>query len=309
MVQVNNMIEFKNLTLEDKPLIDRYFHEVQSETSECTFTNLFIWRECYAVQWAIVEGLLIIKPGQMEETWILQPYGDYTSCDLRSVFAQLDAYFSEKGLPLVMRAVTEPFAQMLETEYPGMFYLEDERDLADYLYLGDDLRELKGRKYHSKRNHLSNFKRNHPNYVYEPMTSETTEEVWAYLEEWCGQKSCNGSLDSGLHCEKKAIREALDYFDVLDYKGAVIRLDEKIVAFTIGEKLNDNTVVVHVEKANGDITGLYGAMNQEFLLHEWPEVQYVNREEDTGAEGLRKAKLSYHPIALVKKYKGVYRHD
>ena len=302
------MIEFKNLTLEDKPIIDRYFKQVQPRNSECTFTNLFIWRDCYEVQWAIVDGLLVIKPGQQDETWILQPYGDYTACDLRSVFAQLDEYFSAQGLPFIMRAVTEPFAQLLEEEYPGLFYFEDERDLADYLYLGDDLRELKGRKYHSKRNHLSNFRKNYTDYVYEPMTKDMIDEVWAYLEDWCRQKSCSGSLDSGLHCEQKAIKEALAYFEQLDYTGAVIRLEGKIAAFTLGEQLNDDTVVVHVEKANGDITGLYSAINQEYLQHEWQEMMYVNREEDTGAEGLRKAKLSYHPVELVKKYKGVYRH-
>ena len=302
------MIEFKNLTLEDKPTIDRYFREVQPRNSESTFTNMFIWRDCYEVQWAIVDGLLIVKPGQMDESWSLQPYGDYTKCDLRSVFVQLDEYFSSQGMPFIMRAVTESFAQLLETEYPGLFYLEEERDLFDYTYLGEDLRELKGRKYHSKRNHLSNFRKNYPDYVYEPMTEAMVEEVWQYLEAWCGQKACSGSLDSGLHCEQKAIREALDHFEVLDYKGAVIRLDGNIVAFTLGEMLNDNTVIIHVEKADGTITGLYGAINQEFLLHEWPTVQYVNREEDTGAEGLRKAKLSYHPVELIKKYKGVYRH-
>lgn len=302
------MIEFKKLTLADKPLIDRYFKEAQPRNSEGSFTNLFIWRDCYEVQWAIVDGLLVIKPGQKEESWVLQPYGDYTACDLRQVFAKLDAYFFQQGQPFIMRAITEPFAQMLKANYPGLFYLEEERDLADYMYLGDDLRELKGRKYHSKRNHLSNFRKNHPNYVYEAMNMEMTEEVWAFLEKWCHQKACNGSLDSGLNCEKKAIREALNHFGELDYKGAVIRLEGEIAAFTLGEKLNDNTVVVHVEKANGDITGLYSAINQEFLLHEWPDIQYVNREEDTGAEGLRKAKMSYHPIELVTKYKGVYRH-
>ena len=130
------MIEFKDLTLEDKPIIDQYFQIVQPRNSECTFTNMFIWRDCYEVQWTIIEGLLIIKPGQMEETWILQPYGDYTNCNLRKVFAHLDEYFSSQGLPFIMRAVTESFAELLETEYPGMFYLEDERDLADYMYLG-----------------------------------------------------------------------------------------------------------------------------------------------------------------------------
>ena len=179
--------------------------------------------------------------------------------------------------------------------------------LEDYLYNGDDLRELKGRKYHSKRNHLSNFRKNYPDYEYQSLTADMLEDVWEYINLWCKQKECSGKFSPGLICEKQAIREALDHFGELDYKGAVIRLNGQIEAFTMGEKINDETVVIHVEKANGTINGLYSAINQEFLLHQWPDVAFVNREEDTGDEGLRKAKMSYHPVALVKKYKGVYQ--
>lgn len=301
------MIEFQDVTLKDKARIDQYFRKGQYRNSECTFTNLFIWRDCYAVQWAEVDGLLVIKPGQSDENWILPPYGDYTACDLKAVLLQLKDHFALQGKPLVLRAVTEEFAEVLEKTCPGMFQLEEERDLEDYLYLGDDLRELKGRRYHSKRNHLSNFRKNYPDYVYEPMTAAMREEIWDYVNLWCRQKECSGKFSDGLICEKKAIREALDYFDQLDYTGAVIRINGQIEAFTMGEKINDDTVVIHVEKANGLINGLYGAINQEFLLHAWPDVKYVNREEDTGDEGLRKAKQSYYPLELVKKYKGVYR--
>lgn len=301
------MIEFRELTLADKGLIDGYFQKGQYQNSECTFTNLFIWRDCYAVKWAVVDGLLVIKPGQSDENWILPPYGDYDSCDLQSVLLQVKEYFAAQGKPLVLRAVTQSFADLLEQRCPGMFELEEERDLEDYLYSGDNLRELKGRKFHSKRNHLSNFRKQYPDYVYEPMTANMREEIWDYINLWCKQKECSGKFSDGLLCEKKAIREALDYFDQLDYVGAVIRIDGRIEAFTMGEKLNDDTVVIHVEKANGLINGLYGAINQEFLLHAWPDVAFVNREEDTGDEGLRKAKLSYHPVELVKKYKGVYQ--
>jgi len=301
------MIEFRDLTLADKPLIDGYFHRGQYQNSECTFTNLFIWRDCYAVKWAVVDGLLVIKPGQSEESWILPPYGDYEQCNLKNVLLQVQAYFAAQGKPLILRAVTQAFADVLEQQCPGMFQLEEERDLEDYLYSGDDLRELKGRKYHSKRNHLSNFHKAYPDFVYEPMTAAMREEIWEFINLWCKQKECSGKFSDGLICEKKAIREALDYFDQLDYVGAVIRIDGQIEAFTMGERLNDDTVVIHVEKANGLINGLYGAINQEFLRHAWPDAAFVNREEDTGDEGLRKAKLSYHPLELVKKYKGVYQ--
>lgn len=301
------MIEFRNLTLEDKALIDAYFQKGQYNNSECTFTNLFIWRDCYAVQWTVIDGLLVIKPGQDEESWILPPYGDYDVCDVRAVLLKLQEYFMAQGKPLKLRAVTESFKKVLEETCPGMFFLEEERDLEDYLYNGNDLRELKGRKYHSKRNHLSNFRKAYPDYEYQTMTENLREEIWDYINLWCKQKECSGKFSPGLICEKQAIREALDHFSELDYVGAVIRLNGQIEAFTMGEKINEETVVVHVEKANSLIPGLYGAINQEYLLHEWPEISFVNREEDTGDEGLRKAKLSYHPVELVKKYKGVYQ--
>ena len=151
------------------------------------------------------------------------------------------------------------------------------------------------------------FRKDYPDYEYQPLTADMLEDVWEYINLWCKQKECSGKFSPGLICEKQAIREALDHFGELDYKGAVIRLNGQIEAFTMGEKINDETVVIHVEKANGTINGLYSAINQEFLLHEWPDVAFVNREEDTGDEGLRKAKMSYHPVALVKKYKGVYQ--
>lgn len=158
------MIEFRDLKLEDKEIIKAYFQKGQYNNSECTFTNMFIWRECYAVQWAIVDGLLVVKPGQADESWVLPPFGDYEACDVKGVLLKLRDYFAQQGKPLMLRAVTESFKAVLEDKCPGMFALEEERDLEDYLYNGDDLRELKGRKYHSKRNHLSNFRKNYPDY-------------------------------------------------------------------------------------------------------------------------------------------------
>lgn len=301
------MLEFKDLELEDKQIIVEYFHRGQYQNSECTFTNLFIWRECYAVQWAIVNGFLLIKPAVEGESWILPPYGDYENNDVRPVIEAAAEYFAAQEQPLIIRALTEDLAAKLQQQMPEAFVLEEERDLFDYVYLGEDLRLLKGRKYHSKRNHLSNFKKNYPQYVYRTITKEDIPALIEYLEVWRKQKETLGKFDQGMICERKAILEAFKYMDELDYCGAVIEIDGQIEAFTLGEKVNEETVVIHVEKANGLINGLYSLINQEFLLHQWPEVTYVNREEDTGDEGLRKAKSSYYPIELLKKYKGVYQ--
>lgn len=303
------MIAFKDLVFEDQQLISDYFHQGQYNNSECTFTNLYIWRNCYAVQWAIVEDFLIIKPTVGEESWVLPPYGDYEAKDLAKAMTLLIDYFVQIDKPFVMRAITEPIAKQLAEKCPNLLVLQEERDLEDYLYAGDDLRLLKGRKYHSKRNHLSNFRKNNPEYCYEKLTETMIPEVEAFLERWCKQKECKGHFDQGLICERKAIKEALLKFGQLPYTGAVIRINGQIEAFTMGEKLNDDTVVIHVEKANSEINGLYGAIHQEYLLNEWAEIAFVNREEDTGDEGLRKAKLSYYPLELVVKYKGVLAHE
>lgn len=304
------MIAFNDLKLEDQSTISGFFHQGQYNNSECTFTNLYIWRNCYQVQWAIVENFLLIKPTLGEDTWVLPPYGDYQKHDITLVINELAAYFAQIGKPFVIKAVTAEYEAALERYAPGQFTFCEERDLEDYLYKGDDLRLLKGRKYHSKRNHLSNFSRNYPDAVYERMTVDMIPEVKEFLNWWCEQKECSqGHLEEGLVCEREAIEEALAVFGELPYKAAVIRVNGAIEAFTMGELVNDQTVVIHVEKANGSINGLYGAINQQFLLNEWPEVEYVNREEDTGDEGLRKAKLSYNPIELIKKSEGVYLYE
>lgn len=299
------MITFRKLSLEDRECINHYFHKGQYENSECTFTNLYIWKDCYDVRWAEVDGYLVIQPGLYGENWILPPYGDYENGKLPGVLLQLKEYFQSQGKPFVIRAITKEILEVFQQQCPGWFAYEEDRDIEDYFYAGEDLRELKGRKYHGKRNHISNFKKNYPDYVYETMTKEMLPEVWEYLLEWCDQKAENGKFSADLQCERDAIREAFRYFEELQITGGVIRIDGKIQAFTLGEMINDNTLVVHVEKANGAIQGLYSIINQEFLRREWPDVLYVNREEDTGDEGLRKSKMSYYPLKLVEKYKGV----
>jgi len=299
------MLTFRKIAMQDQPLIDAYFQRGQYENSECTFTNMFIWKDCYDVQWTEVDGYLVIQPGMSGEHWILPPYGDYSDGKLPRVMEQVKEYFDTMGLPFVVRGITKPILEVLREQCPNMLDYTEEREIEDYFYDAEVLRTLKGRKYHSKRNHISNFLKNHLDYVYEPLTIDNLPEAWEYLLEWGEQKKEQGQYSSDLDCERAAIREAFQYYDRLHIKGGVIRIDGKIQAFTMGEKINDETVVIHVEKANGDIQGLYAIINKEFLCREWPDVKYVNREEDTGDDSLRKAKMSYYPIKLVEKYKGV----
>jgi hypothetical protein len=176
---------------------------------------------------------------------------------------------------------------------------EFDRGQSDYVYLAEDLIKLQGRKYHRKRNHIKQFKEKY-SYQYLPLTSEWISECLRLETEWCDLRHCEAI--PGLLNESVAIKEALTCYETLGLKGGAILIDGKVEAFTLGEPLNQNTVVIHIEKANSAYEGLYSLINQAFLENEWAEYTYVNREQDLGEEGLRKAKESYFPHHMINKY-------
>ena len=179
------------------------------------------------------------------------------------------------------------------------FRVLPDRDSSDYVYSAQDLINLAGRKYHKKKNHLNRFLKDYQ-FEYRDLDMELVECFLVLQEEWCKMKECIESPE--LHSEDYAIHTALTSFEELDYKGGAIQIGSKIEAFSLGEKLNDNTAVIHIEKANPEIPGLYTAMNHSFCSSAWPDMKYINREQDLGIEGLRKAKESYHPHHMIDKY-------
>jgi hypothetical protein len=182
---------------------------------------------------------------------------------------------------------------------PGAFDFEESRDDADYVYLTERLSTLSGKKLQPKRNHISRFKDN-PDWRYEDISEENIEDCLIMSKDWCEKYNCEDSQD--LDDEYCAVRQALQHYFTLGFDGGLIRREGKVVAFTIGEPLNNSAYVVHIEKAYHDIQGAYPLINQEFVLRNCQDYTYVNREEDTGDLGLRQAKLSYGPDILLTKY-------
>lgn len=304
------MIGFKQIELSDRDILNKFFIDIQNQNSECTFTNLYMWRRCFAVRWVAVEGHLIIQPNAFESSWILPPYG-YQQND-ESFKAALDTmadYFHDSGKPFVIRGVTEEEKDRIEKVMPNRFRFSEEREIEDYIYHAEDLRSLKGRKYSKKRNHINAFKRNYPDYEFSKVTPDDVPDMLDFLEHWYGQQNLQGILDDGLLCEREAIYDALNNMDKLDFVGGLIRINGRVVALTFGERVKEDTVVIHIEKAYVDYRGLYAVINQDYLNHFWPNIAYVNREEDMGLEGLRKAKMSYYPAYLLKKYKAELVYD
>lgn len=196
--------------------------------------------------------------------------------------------------------LTQEFIDLHAKNNPN-FIIEEDRNSFDYIYSTKDLIELKGRKFDGKRNHINHFLKQNK-YAYESMNKSHINECLTLNEEWYIQKLKKNQHSPIIEYEKEVVDEALNNFESLNIKGAVIKIGGRIEAFTIGEKLNEDTAVIYIEKANHSIRGLSQIINREFIANEWADTTFINREQDMGNPGLRKAKLSYQPVRLEKKY-------
>lgn len=290
-------VEFKRPELEDKAIISSYFENYPSRCCERTFVNVYLWSRHYKVKYAIIEGALVFRSEDGEELSFAYPAGEPQN--VKRALEFLMEYCKERGKEFSLYNVTPEFWEQFDSWYPGQYEIEYSRDDADYIYESEKLATLSGKKLHAKRNHINKFKAEHEDWSYEPITEETLEECFQMALKWRNENGCND--DANKNAEMCVTLNSLRLFKELELKGGILRLGEEIVAFTLGEELCEDTFVVHIEKAYADIQGAYPMINQQFVEHECMKYRYINREEDTGAEGLRKAKLSYRPAFLVEK--------
>lgn len=291
-------IQFKRAELEDKEIITGYFERYPSRSCERTFVNVFLWSRQYPVKWAVIENTLVFKSEDENHLAFAFPVGE--DADIQKAMDVMKAYSEQKGYAFRLYNVTPDNFEKLEQWYPGRFQISYVRDLADYVYESEKLATLSGKKLHAKRNHINKFRALYEDrWNYEPLSQENVEECFQMALKWRNDNGCEE--DEEKNAEMCVTLNSLRLFDELGLKGGVLRLDGEIIAFTIGEPVSPDTFVVHIEKAFGEIQGAYPMINQQFVEHECLDYKYVNREEDTGAEGLRKAKLSYRPVFLVEK--------
>jgi hypothetical protein len=289
--------EFKPLELKDRDFIQEILWRYQPQTSEWTFTNLFIWRSHYGVQWSMHQDwLIVLCTTNTNGSYALQPIGPPSRREVVHLLLQWLREEKKEKEPKIQRA-----DQLLISEIDGEKDLltEPTRDHFDYVYRSEDLIQLAGRKYHSKRNHINNFLNTHT-FTYAPLSDEFAKTCLELTESWCEWRRCEE--DMNLLDEWEAVRQALNHLGALKIEGGVILIENKVEAFALGELLNEKTAVVHIEKANSEIPELYAVINQKFCEKLWRNVCYVNREQDLGKPGLRQAKLSYFPDHLVEKF-------
>ncbi len=273
------------------------------EASDMLFGNLYIWHFSRDISYAILNDCLVIKTKFPNEKYpfIFYPLG---LGDRQKTIKDVMDYFLSNNMKFAIKSL-EPYQKYeLEKNMPNIFDISPNRDRFDYIYNVSDLINLNGRKLHSKKNHLNKFLNLYPNFVYERIDSSNAIDVFESYVEWFNK---NPNITDGLRNEFVGIESALRNFNLLDMKGGVIKIDNKIAAFTLGEQINSNSVVIHIEKANTFYEGIYQAINQQFLCNEWNKMEFVNREEDLGIEGLRRAKMTYNPIRFVEKFEAVLK--
>ena len=288
-------IGFRKPVIEDKALVTGYIKQKKSRSCEDTFGNILLWARFYGVQIAEVEGFLV-SAAMGEELSFHYPYG---TGDVKKCIETLEAYAKEQGKEFQMYCVTPEEFEELDRLFPGEFEITYNRDIADYVYEAEKLRTLSGKKYHGKKNHINKFKKTYEDWEYVSMGSEHTEEAFQLLLNWKNLNLCMENHDK--NAEACVACNYLRLFDELDVKGGLLRVDGQAVAFCIGSKVCDDTMVVHIEKALTEYEGAYTMINQQFVEHECTDVIYINREDDAGDEGLRQAKLSYRPVFMVEK--------
>lgn len=289
--------DFKRTEQEDEEVIASYFAKAPSRSCERTFSNVFLWSRHYPTKWAIIEDALVFKTEDESGLSFAYPAGDPEQ--VKKAILVMEAYSKERGHEFEMYNVTPEMFEQLDGWFPGEFQIEYDRDEADYVYEREKLATLSGKKLHAKRNHINKFKASHENWSYETLTEDNLEECFQMALKWRNLNGCDE--DHGKNCELCVTLNSLRLFKELGLTGGFLRVDGEIVAFTMGEPLCEDTFVVHIEKAYADVEGAYTMINQQFVEHECGDYMYINREDDAGAEGLRKAKLSYRPAFLVEK--------
>jgi hypothetical protein len=240
------------------------------------------------------DTLLIAAESPQGQPFALPPVG---GDDLAPAFRFLLEHLERLAPVPEIHRVPEPLAR----RYAETLALEAEESRAhsDYVYRTESLINLSGRKYHRKRNHANQFRSTYA-YRYEPLTHVLIDACLELQEEWCRLREC--AENPSLLSEERAVHEALRQYFQLGLTGGAIVVNGSVVAFSLGEPLNPETAVIHVEKANPEFPGSYAVINQEFCRHAWSKFAYMNREQDLGDQGLRQAKLSYFPDHLVSKF-------
>ncbi len=309
------MFMFENqITIGSRAVLEEYLNSFEYKTSGLSFTSLYMWRNINFFSWQIIGDYLCIAglshlELDKKEAFLFPPLtktGHYEPAKLRETILMARKIFEESGQRFNIRLLPLHMIEIIEAAFPGELRFIEDRPNYDYVYLTKDLIQLAGRQYHSKKNHLNYFRENY-SYEYKSLTSSMAEEAMTFIREFNLRKQLPDHEMDLLRMEEIAMEDVFYNLERVGYLTGALIIDGRLQALSIGGALGRKTVTVHVEKANVEYRGAYQAINNEFCRHMASHVKYINREEDMGIPGLRKAKLSYKPIKLIENHIAVFR--
>ena len=288
------MIDFKAVSIKDKELLESFTFTSDERGCDYTFANLFSWGHH---EYAISDGMLFIRYLSGEPCYLF-PIG---VGDAASALRKLAEDAESRGVDLVIKGADAEEAELMKRTLGKKVEVSVCRDCSDYVYCIEDISELKGKKYHGKRGHLGKFVKEFPAYKVSSISRHTVPLIEAFLNEWYASRDEERSFD----LEREAIMRLLTHKNELGAEALVITEGERVLAFTVGSRSRSDTFDVHFEKASPTAPTAYTAINVEFSRHiraKYPEVVYLNREDDMGIEGLRRAKESWYPCRMIEKH-------
>lgn len=301
-------MQWKPVDIKDKALFTEFFSTHHILVSDLTFTNLYLWHYSRHISYIVLNDCLVIKTQYPNENpFIFYPiHQNNNLSSKKQTILQIIESFKGKGLDFSIHSLSHIDKQELESLFPNTFDFIYREDRSDYIYSIPELIALNGKKYHKKKTHLNRFVERYA-FSYEALSTKNVDELISTYQTWFGK--INDNTSEGLRNEYIGIIESLKAFENLDFQGGILRVDGKMIAFSFGEPLNTDTVVIHIEKADIEFQGAYQAINKEFLANAWRNYKLVNREEDLGIEGLRKAKQSYRPLYLQHKFDAMLKNN
>lgn len=294
------MLEFKTPEMSDRKWVTDCMRAGEELACEYCFGNLYMWSTVYG-NTVTRYGNFFLARDNTERPMYLYPCGEGNK---KEAIAELLRCAEADGMPLMLYCLTPKRVRELDCLMPNAFDYIPMREYYDYIYNTDDLIHLAGRKYHGKRNHISYFKKTY-DWAYEPLGENNMDECLKMNDEWERRNQEKNPEEIGN--ELVALRRGFDKYFELGFQGGVLRANGEVVAYTFGEALSETVFCTHIEKAFADVRGAYPTINREFAANVLSKYRLINREEDTGSEGLRKAKESYYPSVLLPKYRAVYK--
>ncbi|BCN29809.1 DUF2156 domain-containing protein [Anaeromicropila herbilytica] len=294
----------KKLSVDSKELIEKYSNMRTNYTSERQFLNQFIWANYYNTCYYEKDDYLFYKMTILGETSTMMPLCKDDRV-ISSFFEIKDFFNKELNLPFKMHNVDDYYLDILKSSerFNKEFDIIEDRDSFDYLYDAEKLKTLSGRAYHKKKNHLNSFlKQYEGRYEYRTLCCSDIHDIVDFHEHWLHTRTISDKYQS-ISSEEEGLHNIFQNCCKLCCNMGGVYIDGKLQAYSIGSYASDiECAFIHIEKANVEIPGLYNYINQQFLSHEFPDAKIVNREDDLGQEGLRKAKMSYNPIRMINKY-------